>query len=113
MIENGSLISLKDLITQDEWLTVMKKTKKSLNTVVKHDTAPETVDGVNLLALKKYHVSENLIIDKMIRYLYKKRQEITINDFRTSIEYDASDTKFQSNIRCGSTKNSYCPTYEF
>lgn len=110
MIENGTLISLKDLVTQEEWLKVMKETKKELqaggNGEKKKHSSGEIVDGVNVEALKHYFKSKNLIIGKMIRFLYEQNKKVSFDEFKSGIGYTKSDKQFMSNIKNGLCANS-------
>jgi hypothetical protein len=105
-IKNGSLISLKDLISKQEWDNIIKKTKEDIK-IAKQDRLAkkidnsDKIDGVELDTLYKYFKSKNLLIGKMLRYLYKINYKISIQDFKNNIKYTKSDEQFLSNIKNG------------
>lgn len=114
-ISEGERISLKDLVSKMDWDKVMKDVKRSFKVKVKiinkkkevnqEDTENE-IDGVNPNNLMQYFKSPNLLVGKMIRYLYKQDEKITFEEFKCGIAYDKSDQQFLSNIKNGMSINS-------
>jgi hypothetical protein len=101
-IENGTLIALKELVTKAEWDRILKATKENIkDTKKKADTNEELVDGVSPTALLHYFKSKNLLIGKMIRFLYKINRQVTFAEFKEGIEYTKSDGQFINNINTG------------
>lgn len=104
LIDNGSLITLKDLISKSDWDKVMKETKNSLNIDIKKEkkaTYEDNIDGVNPIDLKRYYTSKTTIIGQMINYLYKQTDSISFDEFKKGIKYDKEDKQFQSNVANG------------
>jgi hypothetical protein len=99
-IENGTLISLKDMVSKDEWDRIVKQTKKDMkdSKTVRALSAETLIDGVSPTALKQYYKSKNLLIGKMIRYLYQINRPVTFQEFKNGIGYEKSDKQFQNNI---------------
>ena len=107
-IEDGELVSLKDLITEEEWVNVMKRTKKDLKEVVMpkgyiEDTS-EKIDGVSLSALRRY-IKSNLLVGRMINFLYSQNNKISFDAFKQGILYCENNEKFMNNIDGGRGKN--------
>jgi len=99
---NGTLISLKDLVTQADWERILTHVKKDMKRKQQRDTTnSQIVDGVNIADLKRYYKSKNLLIGKMIRYLHQQSGPITFAQFKEGINYTKSDKQFQSNIKNG------------
>jgi hypothetical protein len=110
LITNGSLISLKDFVTNDEWHQIMKKTKDDMKDTDKKirknkDPNEELIDGVSPTELIRYFNSKTLLIGKMIRYLYTVDKPITFDEFKNGIGYTGSDDRFESNLKNGCGKN--------
>lgn len=112
-IKNGSLISLKDLITKEEWDRVIKATKDKLKETqdkVKNKSDPndKLIDGVSPTALKHYFTSKNLLVGKMIRFLYQANKSVSFDEFKQGIKYEKNDAQFESNLKNGmSIKSCY------
>lgn len=104
-IENGTLISLKDMITNEEWNRIMRQTKDEVreksDKVRRHDHDSELIDGVSMASLKHYYKSKNLLIGKMIRYLYECEGRISFDEFKNGIGYTKTDKQFQNNLDGG------------
>lgn len=108
-IPNGTLLSLKDLITEEEWTRIMKNTIEEDDVKKKPDDNKEKIDGVDIAKLKRWiNGDSNLIIAKMVRFLYKIDQPITIEEFKTGVDFEKSLEKFESHIR-----NSSCVTSQY
>lgn len=109
-IENGTLISLKDLVTKDDWERMVKKTKESMRTKItikkRDDQGSEVVDGVSISALKSYFKNNKLLVGKMIRYLYENNNKVTLQQFKEGIDYKKSVKQLQDNLDCGRSVNS-------
>lgn len=112
-IQNGTLFSLKDMVTKDEWDKLLKKTNEELKTsscekkkVKILAEGEELIDGVSPTALKHYFKSKNLLVSKMIRYLYGMDKPITFQKFKDGIGYTKSDKQFVNNIQNGRGNNS-------
>ena len=108
-IENGTLISLKDLVTASEWKAVVKATKINMKEKTegkkaeKEDTNGESeyIDGVNLEKLKRYYNSTDLLVGKMIRFLYIQNAKISMENFKSGVGYEKTDIQFIHNIENG------------
>ena len=55
------------------------------------------IDGVNLVKLNKWMVSETLV-GRMINYLYESDKMITLKELKDGIDFKESDKKFEYNI---------------
>ncbi len=103
-IQNGTLISLKDHITSQEWKNVIKKTKLKVTNIIKNP-APSSkkhdiVDGVNISKLTKWMKDDNdSIVSKIVRFLYNQNNPVSFSDLKNGISYGKSDKEFQSCIR--------------
>lgn len=111
-ISEGERVSLKDLVSKMDWDTIMKDVKRSFKVKVKivdnKDDGCGVLDGVVLKNLMQYYKSQNLLVGKMIRYLYKQEGAITFEEFKNGIGYDKSDQQFRDNIFNGqSLKSKY------
>jgi len=100
-IENGTLVSLKDLVTEDDWKRVMKEVKNGLKERGVRNTGGQVIDGVNVEDLKRYFKSSKLLVGKMIRYLFEQNRKVTFQEFKRDIGYDKSDKQFQTNLDNG------------
>ncbi len=102
---NGSMINLKDLVTQKDWERMMTKVKRDIKRNAANKDGP-TVDGVNIDDLKRYFKSNNLLVGKMIRFLFQQNNPITFEEFKVGINYTKSDKQFQNNLDTGRGINS-------
>lgn len=111
-ITNGSLISLKDMISEAEWKMIEKQTEKVMDTVTKEKTRTKVenehfIDGVSLSDLKRW-LNDKTLVGKMIRFLYKQQGMVTFAQFKEGVRYNNSDDAFESNLKNGmSVKSSY------
>jgi hypothetical protein len=108
-IVNGSLISLSDLVTKADWTRIMKETKdrmKGDERRHRHDPNAVLIDGVSVEALNHYFKSKNLLVGKMIRFLYAQDRAVTFEEFKQGIGYEKSDKQFMSNLQSGRSLNS-------
>lgn len=118
-ISEGERVSLKELVSKVDWDTIMKDVKRSFKVKVKiinkkvkevdeEDGEDDVgkIDGVNLKNLMQYFRSQNLLVGKMIRYLYKKEDKITFEEFKCGMAYDKSDQQFRDNIFNGQSYKS-------
>jgi len=101
-IPNGTLLSLKDLITEDEWKRIVKSASNDTKSPGKKEDDEGKIDGVDIAKLKAWMTSKTLI-GKMVRFLYEANKQVSFDEFKTGIEYIKSDDEFDSNIR-----NAYC-----
>lgn len=106
LIENGTLFSLKDMITKEDWINIVKKAEKKIKIgETKNNAASKIslIDGVSIDKLK-YYISCDTLIGKMIRYLYKNTKDgstISHEEFRSGINYEKTMDSFINNIDCG------------
>lgn len=105
-IENGTLFSFKDMITKDEWESIIKKTKDAMNADSSNNKGKKAkggnvIDGVIVEDLIRYFKSDKLLVGKMIRFLYQMDKPVTFEEFKAGIMYDKSDKQFQNNIDNG------------
>lgn len=100
-IENGTQISLKDLISQADWTKIMKKATDSLKTTKYVKIGDEDEDGVSFSKLKCILEKKTTIVSKMITYLQKANKKLTFVEFKNGIKYSGSDKQFQNNIDNG------------
>jgi len=100
-IENGTLISLKDLISQEDWTRVMKQVKNSMKEKGPKSKGGQVIDGVNVEDLKRWYKSKLLLVGKMIQYLYKNENKVTFKNFKKNLGYSKSDKQFQTNLDNG------------
>ena len=67
----------------------------------------DVIDGVNLIKLRRWVEKDcDLLVAKMIKFLYKQKKEISFEDLRDGIDYRGSDEQLKSNIR-GGAKGQY------
>ena len=64
------------------------------------------IDGVDLVKLRESYHDSNIIIRRMIRFLYNAEIDITFEDFKSGAGYDGTDEGFLSQISNGSGKHS-------
>jgi len=78
--------------------------KTSINTTG-DAIVPNMVDGVNILKLQKWkNENANILVWKMVRFLYSQNKTIDLQTFKDGIEYNGSDKMFQSNVDNGKSK---------
>ena len=109
-IKNGTLISLKDLVTKKDWTRIINKTRIALQhkELKLHTSNDQLIDGVSKNSLQYYFESKNLLVGKMVRFLFLQNRNITFEQFKLGIEYNKSDKQFQDNIDSGrSIKSRY------
>ena len=58
--------------------------------------------GVKIDNLNKWFNDGDLLVGKMLRFLYKEKSKITIEAFKEGIDYDGTIAKFKSSIMNGS-----------
>ena len=95
-------VCLKDLISRADWMRAMSISKQKLQTDIgKIDNGK--IDGVDIAKFKAWLREENceLIIAKMVRFLYTCDKPLTFYEFKTGIGYKGSDDQFQSNLSNG------------
>jgi hypothetical protein len=64
------------------------------------------IDGVNLDNLHKWlQINSNLLISRMIRFLYNQNNSITLSQFKDGIKYIDNDESFKSNLKNGGSIN--------
>lgn len=90
-IPNGTMLSLKDLITEEEWKRIMK----NIN-------IEEQPVNQKLIKIKKWFYSKTMVIGKMMRFLYATHEPVCLEDFKNGIQYMKSDDEFKSCLRGGS-----------
>lgn len=102
-IPNGTLLCLKDLITEDEWKKIVKITSKDTVPAITPSLSKDgKIDGVDIAKLRKWLNGDcNIVIARMVRYLYKMNKPITIDKFKEGIEYSGSNEKFINNFDNG------------
>jgi hypothetical protein len=102
-IINGSLITLKDMVPEADWKRIEKKTCTMINGNVKEKEKEnkQLIDGVAPSALKKWFKDENLLVGKMIRFLYNQENKVSFAEFKAGVQYEKSDKMFQDNIDSG------------
>jgi hypothetical protein len=106
-IPNGTMLCLKDLITEEEWKRIMKSASDDTKSPGKKEEDEGKIDGVDIAKLKKWMNSKTLI-GKMVRFLYDANKQVSFDEFKTGIEYTKSDDEFESNIR-----NAYCVNSQY
>ena len=101
-------MSLKDLISKEEWQAALAKSNNQLSTTRnKTDNVKGEVDGVNIGKLKQYMTSNaNTIVDKVVKYLYGVNHPVTVAECIKGTSYGKSEKEFESNIRSGSSLKS-------
>jgi metal-responsive CopG/Arc/MetJ family transcriptional regulator len=98
-INNGDLVKLKDLITQDDWCEILKTTTKSFKGA---KTDGEYIDGVDMKKFREWMKPENTtVIGKMVKYLYNNKNNVTIDELKNGINYLGSDQQFMNRIDHG------------
>ncbi len=101
-IPNGTMMCLKDLITDAEWKRIMKEVVKENIVEVEGE-----IDNVNIAKIKKWmSITNNSVISKMIKFLYTADRSVSINEFKTGLKYTKSDDQFLNNIKNGGSNNS-------
>ena len=104
-IENGTLISLKDLVTKADWDRVVKKTKEAMmmeeRSKKKLEKGGEIVDGVCIKDLQRYVKTKKMLLGRMIRFLDAQEGPVTIGEFKEAIGYEKSMKQFINNVDNG------------
>jgi hypothetical protein len=59
------------------------------------------IDKVKLKSLNKWLKANDLLVSRMIKFLYECKEEISYKKFKNGINYDGTDEDFQSNLRSG------------
>jgi hypothetical protein len=106
-IPNGTLLSLKDLITEEEWKKIMNSAvAKEKDNQEKEDDEGK-IDGVDIAKLKRWiNRDSNLVVAKMVRFLYECNKSVTFDGFKEGIMYSGTSEKFKSVVCNGSSLNS-------
>jgi hypothetical protein len=120
LLEDGTMISLKDLVTQFEWEKIMAKVEKRLATRDSNGEATtekmkvtsktdKKIEGTNVseAKLEGYFKSKKMLVGRMIKYLYKMDRKITRQEFKNGLNYDKSDAQFESNLFGGRSIGAY------
>jgi hypothetical protein len=63
------------------------------------------IDGVNLKKLRNW-IDSNLLVGKMINYLYEYEEKMSFDELKEGVEYYESDEKFRNNIKSGGSDKS-------
>lgn len=103
-IENGSLISLKDLVSKEDWDSILQKVKENMPPVerpTQDNTGEGRIDGAIPAAVRRYYHNQNMLVGRMLMYLYQQNGPITIGDFQAGVNYSGNDAEFESNINSG------------
>ena len=58
------------------------------------------IDGVNLKKLRNW-IDSNLLVGKMINYLYEYEEKMSIDELKEGVEYEGGDKSFINNIHGG------------
>lgn len=67
----------------------------------------DNIDGVDLIKLRDWMREDcNLLISKMIKFLYKQNKPVSVDEFRMEVNYTESGEKFLNNIHVGRSKKS-------
>jgi len=98
-IEDGALVALKDLITDDDWRMIVKSTKDDLKEISEENDS-EVVDGVSMRKLREFMTNKNTIIYNIIKTLYENKT-MQIPKLKTTIKYTGDDEQFTHNINTG------------
>lgn len=105
-IPNGTLLCLKDFITEDEWKHIMKSVKQD-NKNPSSNCGMGKLDNVDLVKLNKWMSEKNkTTISKMLKFLYKANRSVSISEFKNGINYTNSDAQFIDNIKNGGSLHS-------
>lgn len=99
-VENGTMISLKDLVTKEDWDKIIEKANTNVNTI-NRVLGNGVVDGVSIAKLNDYYTSNTTLISKMIQYLYNNSGKMTIEKFKDGVGYSKSDDEFRNNVSNG------------
>ncbi len=98
LYENGTLVSLKDLITESDWRRMKKSVRDDL---VKQD-GDGVIDGVKIKNLIKYMAEDNqTVVAKIVKALYQEQKPVLVETLINMISYTEGDTMFESNIKSG------------
>jgi len=100
---NGSLISLKDLVTQKDWERMMKRVKEDMKKG-RDKKDGKTVEGISITDLKRYYKS-NYLVGKMLRYLYAQNTHVSLEDFKDGIAYPGTLGRLTNNLHNGTSVN--------
>jgi hypothetical protein len=97
MYENGTLVSLKDLISESDWRRMKKKVRDDLDS----KDVEGVIDGVKIKNLLKYIKDDNqTAIGRMVKVIYKFKR-LTIMEFKERVGYTESGQQFISQIKNG------------
>ena len=98
--ENGTLVSLKDLISESDWRQMKKKVQEDMD----NKDVEGVIDGVKLKNLFKYSKDDNnTVIGRMVKVIYKFKK-LTIMEFKERVGYTESDQQFRHHIDTGCGK---------
>lgn len=106
-IKDGTMISLKELISEDEWKKAQERAKKHKSVLNNNVDNVDRIDNVVVNDLVRYYKSEDMVIGKMIRYLYHINKPVSFEEFKSGMEYDKTDEKFTSNLSGGRSNGSH------
>jgi hypothetical protein len=95
-----------DIIEINEQIGKLKKTETKID---------GEIDGVKIQNLHRWIKDDcNLLVAKMLKFLFKQNEEITVEDFKEGIDYRGTEKQFISNIRNGlSVKTHYGFVWKF
>ncbi len=105
IVKNDNIVSseiMKTIELNKKLTRSIDRKKLGLKPMYKSESESESegegeIDGVNLKKLNKL-LNDNLLVGRMVRYLYDQETSISLEEFKNGIEYEKSDEEFSSNI---------------
>jgi len=93
-------VCLKDLISRADWMRAMAISKQNMQKKSSCKADSGVVDGVDIVKFKRWLREDDtdLVVAKMVRFLYRCDKPLTFHEFKTGIGYKGSDDQFQSNL---------------
>ena len=107
IVKNNNVVSneiMKTIELNKKLTRPMDRKKLGLMPIYKSEESEEEtenqIDGVDLKKLNKW-LNGNLLVGKMVKYLYDQETSISLEEFKNGIEYKKSDEEFIHNIDTG------------
>ena len=110
IVKNDNIVSseiMKTIELNKKLTRSIDRKKLGLKPMYKSESESESeseiegeIDGVNLKKLNKL-LNDNLLVGRMVRYLYDQETSISLEEFKNGINYAGTDSQFINNVDTG------------
>lgn len=108
IVKNDNIVSseiMKTIELNKKLTRSIDRKKLGLKPMYKSESESESesegeIDGVNLKKLNKL-LNDNLLVGRMVRYLYDQETSISLEEFKNGINYTGTDSQFINNVDTG------------